>query len=264
MPNTFNASFPSIFMEKQAILNKIKEKKELSSIPDSFILPFVEKHTPKNKELKKSDIKLIVSLVRSDLRRSTGMFQKSGEKLWKLRESLAKENKVDKLLETHLSTKERIQFYPKLKEIIFNLNPKSILDLGCGLNPLALASKEIKYYAVDIQQSDLDIVKQFFEKNNIHGKTINLDVSKSLSSLPEADLCLALKLLDLLPLKAQQAEKILSLNCKKFIFSFSTKTLSGKLMLHKKRLWLERVLHNKNIEFYTLSSDNEIFYIIEK
>ena len=51
----------------------------------------------------------------------------------------------------------------ELKEIIKKLNPKSILDLGCGINPLALAEKGVKYYASDINSEDLNIVREFFK-----------------------------------------------------------------------------------------------------
>lgn len=254
-------------MDAEEIIKKIKQKKEFSSLPDSFVLSSLKKYSYNIKqELKKSEQKALVKLVRADLRRHTGMFQRLTGKYWKKRESLLEQNKISDLLKTHASTKERIQFYPELKKVISNLNAKSILDLGCGLNPLALASPGIIYYALDIQQSDLDLIKKFFEKNKIEGKTINQDVSLNISNLPPADLCLMLKLLDILDDKSHK--KALSLlekiKCKNFIISFSTKTLSGKPMLHKKRPWLERIIRNLNYKFCTISSENEIFYIVEK
>ena len=256
-------------VSKQELIENIKKKKELSGLPDSFVLDALEEQLAKlgvkSLDLKKAQQKALVKLVRADLRKKTGMFQKVTEKLWKSRLELLEEGKIGEILETHASTKERLSFYPKLKEIISSLNVKSILDLGCGLNPLALASPEIVYYAVDIQKGELELIKKFFQKNNIQGKTISKDLSKDIN-LPPADLCLALKLFDILESKGhKQAENILkSISCRHFIISFSTKTLSGKPMLHVKRPWLERILNRLAYKFSIINSENEIFYIIER
>ena len=254
------------------LVKKIKEKKELSGLPDSYVLDSLKNELkkinfPNIDSIKKSEQKIIIKLVRAELRRSAGMFQKSKEKSWKSRFTLLEENKIEELLKTHSSTNERLNFYPKLKELIFSLKPSSILDLGCGINPIAIAKPNIKYYAVDIQQDDLDIVKKFFQKNNISGETFVQDISSSSTeNLPSVDLCLMFKLLDILEKKGhRQAEQILkNIKTNFFIISFSTKTLSGRSMLHQKRPWLERILGKLNYHFKIEKSDNEIFYIIEK
>ncbi len=229
---------------KEELIKKIKQKKELSGIPDKVISEELDNYQTKLKinynSLKPKQFKLIVKDIRSDLRKCSGMFC--------------------------FSAKERLDFYPNLKKEIKTLDPQSILDLGCGLNPIYLSSKKIKYYAVDINENYLEKVKSFFAKNKIPGKTIPYDLRKIKTNLPKADLCLIMKVFDVLENKGHKlAEKILnSIHCKYILISFSTKTLSGRPMNHPQRGWIERLLTRLEYKFKTLRSSNEIFYLAEK
>ena len=243
------------------LLAEIKKKKELSGLSDEFVSEILNKHIRNIKLdlLKSTEKKLLVKEVRADLRRTSGMFQKS----FRNRKSFLEKEDIASLLKTHSSTSERLEIYPELKELIHSLKPLSILDLGCGLNPLALASKEVIYYAVDIRGDELDLIDSFFRKNKFRGKVFLQDLRKPIDNLPSADLCLILKLLDLLSRK--QAENLMkNVSCRKIIISFSTKTLSGKKMRISRRLWFEQLLSKLNYSFSTRQSGNEVFYIVEK
>ena len=129
------------------IINKIKQKRELSGIDREIIEQHLKNYLSKHKlnldKLKKSQLQIIVKDIRADLRKNVGRFKASLKDRYKLLEK----KEIPKLLKTHASTKERLDFYPVLKEIIKKTKTKSILDLGCGINPLALAKPNIKYYA---------------------------------------------------------------------------------------------------------------------
>ncbi|MEK6928920.1 MAG: hypothetical protein AABW65_03115 [Nanoarchaeota archaeon] len=250
-------------MEVDGFLNKIKSKKELSGISDFIILSSLEKYFKKNKISKKKlsskDSKLIVKEIRSDLRKLLGRFEKDSSK----RKTLLETNKIDDILNTHISTKERKEDYPLIISLIKELNPNSILDIGCGLNPLALASSKIVYYALDINKDEIDLINNFFKRNNIKGKAFFHDLRNYDSKLPEVDLCLLLKVLDIIEEKGHKlAEKIIkNLKCKCIIISFSVKTLSGKPMNHPQRGWIERLLNRLGYSFNLIKTKNEIFYI---
>ncbi len=251
-------------MLKDNLINAIKQKKELSDISNSLISDILNKYLKKHKiyleALNKKDIKLIISSVRAELRLYSGRFQKST----KDKELLLKQNKIIELLKTHSSTSERLDFYPELKKIISSLNISSILDLASGLNPLALASSNIEYYAIDIKESEIFLINQFFKKHKIKGKAIVSDI-RTLDKFPKADLCILFKILDILDNSYELAQKFLkNINCRYFLISFSTITLSGKRMKIPRRFWLERILNNLNFKFKIFSSNNEIFYLIEK
>lgn len=199
--------------------------------------------------MKKRDYENIVKKVRAELRLVSGRFEST-----------------DQDLSSHSSTRERSNFYHHIKKFISKLKAKSILDLGCGLNPIALAKKNVTYYACDINQKNIEFVNNFFKENDLSGKAFYYDLRKIDSSLPQADLCLLFKVLDVIETKGHKlAEKIiLSLNCKYLLISFSTKTLSGRPMNHPQRGWIEKLLERLNYKFQIIKSKNEIFYLVSK
>ena len=177
-----------------------------------------------------------------------------------------KKGKIQELLDTHTSTKERLEDYQSLKDKITPLQVNSILDLGCGINPIALASKEINYSATDINEDDLKLIKIYFKTNKIQGEVFTYDLRALKNPLPKADLCLLLKVFDVLETKGHKlAEKIINfIQCKYILISFSTKTLSGKPMNHPQRGWIERLLKRLNYKYECFKTKNEIFYLVNK
>jgi hypothetical protein len=248
---------------KEQLIKRIKEKKELSGIDDSVVEDFLnavlKKYNPSEKE---SDLKIIVSETRYLLRKISGRFQNSVKKR---KEHLEKKD-FNELLKTHSSTAERLRFYPKLLEIIDAEKPSSILDLGCGLNPIALASSKVAYYASDIKKDELEIIKYHFKKNKIPGKVFFYDLRKIDSTLPEADLVLIFKVFDILGENNHSLTKkiIQELKCRTIIASFATKKLSGKSMHSPERHWFEKILSELKLPYEKVYSDNEVFYKIKK
>jgi hypothetical protein len=247
------------------LIENIKKKKELSGIDDSVVREHINEYLAKNKlileNLNSSQLKLVLKDIRAGLRNQVGRFQAST----KDRAKLLEKDDLPALLKTHSSTKERINFYPQLREIIKKLKVTSILDLGCGLNPLALAEPGVKYYASDINLEDLNIVASFFKKKNLDGTASVCDLNKIESCcLPETDLCLVLKVFDILGKKDYETAKriIEKISSKHLIASFSTRTLSGKPMNSPRRIWFEKLLKSLCYEFEIVKSDNELFYII--
>lgn len=251
-------------MDINSLVAWIIEKKELSGINQELVKELIGDYLAKNKIklelLTKQELKIVVKDIRSNLREYSGRFRAS----YKDREKLLKKGDYDSLLMTHSSTKERMQFYPKLREIISGLHINSILDLGCGLNPIALANPGISYYASDINQEELSLIDEFFIKNKIQGRTFQCNLAKPEScNFPKADLCIIFKVLDILGKNDYiLAEKIISRISSKFILaSFSTKTLSGKSMNKPRRIWLEKLLKSKRYSVEIIKSGNEIFYL---
>lgn len=255
-----------IIQQDKELIALIKRKKELSDIPDSIVKDaletYIKKYNLSLENLNKSKIKVILKAVRAQLRLYIGRFQKSAKK----RSELLSDNRITDLLKTHTSTAERLSFYPELTSIINKLKVHSILDLGCGLNPLALARKGLKYYAVDIKEEELKIISNFFKKNKIHGDIIICDIRNLPENLPQADLTLLFKVIDIIEKTNKRfTENLLKkIKSKYIIASFATITLSGKRMRYHERKWFENVLIHNNCKYGTFSSENEIFYLIEK
>jgi len=240
----------------EELIKQIQKKRELSNIHKDVIKNLIEKYT--SSKIKQ---KQLIKLVRADLRNLVGQYQISAKK----RKQLIEKKNWQGLLNTHTSTKERLETdaYTQIKNIIKQHNIKSILDLGCGLNPLVLATPNLYYTAIDITKDELNIINQFFKENKIQGKTISQNIIKQ-HKFPKADICLIFKVFDIIENKTHKiAEKIiLSLNCKHILISFPTKKLSGKPMNFPKRLWLEKMLTHHNLKYSTFQTQNEIFYLI--
>lgn len=255
-------------MNQQLINNlskDIKEKRELSGLADFVVEDALKSYLRKNKivrdNLSEKERKIIVKEVRDNLRKMAGRFQKDSQDY-----SLSDKQNMTSILSRHSSTKERLEDYPFLKDKINSLNVSSILDLGCGINPLALASKSVKYYALDINESDLEIVKEYFTLHKISGEVLTYDLRKIDNSLPKADLGLIFKVFDVIEKKGHKlAEKVIQvLDCKFILVSFSTKTLSGRPMNHPQRGWIEQLLKRLNYNYESFKTKNEIFYLIKK
>jgi 2-polyprenyl-3-methyl-5-hydroxy-6-metoxy-1,4-benzoquinol methylase len=253
-------------MEEKELLSLIRKKRELSEVTEKVVeealASYLKKYKISISNLNLADADIIIKAVRANLRKYVGQYQISIPK----KEKLLKENNFQALLKTHSSTKERLEIYPQLKEIIAKLNPGSILDLGCGINPLALASQNVTYFASDINESDLNVVEAFFKANKIQGNVFVYDLSKYKNDLPKADLCLLFKVLDQIKKSNSSIIKLIiqTIDCKNILVSFSTKKLSGKTMNNPKRFWFEKIIDSLGYEYDLFKFENELFYLIKK
>lgn len=261
------------------LIEEIKSKKELRGIDDSLVksemlriitqnkkmLDFLSAAgASENEKIKKSgSYKEIIKKSRAILRKSVGVFIKN-----------TRVKDFDNLLLSHESTKERIAIYPEIYKRIFHItgSPQTILDLGCGLNPLSYKFMKINpfYYAIDVSSIVIEIVSLFFEKEKINGKAeiINLrEIKDRKLKLPKADVCFMFKLLDSLELEKghRLAEKLVrEVDCSWIAASFSKRTLSGKRMNHPYRGWIEQMCRRLNYFYEIIDFDHEVFYIIKK
>ncbi len=240
-------------MEK--LIGEIKQKPEFKDLPDSFIKKilqnYIDKHNLPIPDNKKSR-KLLIKIIRSELRTSAGQY-------------VGKNRNSKDALSYHKSTNERLNEYDYIKSKIEELNAQSILDLGCGMNPIAIAKKGIRYYAYDIKYEYLDRIKEHFIENNITGEVHHEDITQ-ITEFPQVDLCLMLKLLDILGKNKKEISKklITKIDSEYFIISFATKTLSGKEMNRPYRRWFEKLLKELKLECEIHRTSNELFYIIKK
>lgn len=269
-------------MDVKAIVAKIKEKKEFNAIEDRFVREELIKYLKQNKKAmlaiqegrtRSEDYKNAVKAVRAMLRRVYGVFLAEGKEQ---REELLEKGEYDKILETHLSTKERMLIYPSLYEKIFAITgkPKIILDLGCGLNPVSydFMKTNAEYYCAEISQDDVDFLNKFFERKRILGKAIQLDLIEAANNpeklnFPKADICFMFKILDEIERKKGRKTSealIKAVNADWLVISFATKKVTGKPMKYPFRRWLEQMLRRLGYKFEIIKESNEIFYVANK
>lgn len=267
------------------MLLKVKQSRKYSAISNEIIVEEIKKYLNKNPKILKNNRfkKKNVQEIKSSLHRLSGSYQASKKNK---RESYLEELKnnpkniriINKILQTQKSTQERLNDYRYIYKQIFNVTkiPDSVVDLGCGINPISIPYmnlKKLDYYAYDIDESGINFLNKFFqiEKNQrLSGKAEILDVKNldKLSKLPNVDIIFMFKLIDLIDTKKKKLSepiiKILIDKSKFLVISFATKTLTGKPMNLPRRKGFELMLERNNIRFKTMKTKNEIFYAISK
>lgn len=140
-----------------------------------------------------------------------------------------------RLMKNHASTRERLPILAEFYRTIFsNLPPiNSVLDLACGLNPLAIPwmplEKNFSYEAYDLFQDMMDLIHNFFNHFQIRGTASQLNLLENYPQ-SQAALTLLLKTIPCLEQVDKNAGKnILSQIESKFaVISFPAHSLSGR------------------------------------
>lgn len=140
-----------------------------------------------------------------------------------------------KIMGVHASTRERLPFLDTFYDtILADLPPiHNILDLACGLNPLAMAwmplAADARYYAFDIYQDQIDFLNHAFARQEQQGVAM---IGNLLESVPNqaADVALLLKTIPCL----EQLDKGIGprllgqINAPVIIVSFPARSLGGR------------------------------------
>lgn len=251
------------------IVAHVKEKKELSTLADAFVKQQIEMYLRQDKktrekilaaksfkELKRGNqYKEFIRIIRGELRAVFGVFKLDGEGL-----------------AAHKSTEERLPYYDTLYEELFAITgkPASLLDLGCGMNPLSYIHLGCapRYVAIDLPGTHLDTIRTFFQESGIDGSVHGIDLIADHEKIMEftVDIAFCFKLLDSLETaKRNISGKVLdAINAKWIIVSFPTISIGGnKEIKEERRAWFERLLRKRNLEWETLKIPNEVFYVVK-
>lgn len=265
----------------------IKQKKELQDLDDGYVLEkivsYLDSHPKTRKKLEDSEdtekfsrskeYKEMLKSVRKELRAVYGVFQEGDPS--KYLDKLEKDDTgaIEKMLSTHTSTRERLPYYDLMySELQRRLpEPKRIMDIGCGLNPLSIwaySTWKPHIIASDVSSKDMEFLSKCFEIMRVPNTTVRLDLTKDYEKLAtmEADTVFMLKLLDSLEeIERHISYKIFdNLRADWAVVSFPTKSLGGKKQIAKAgRTWFERLLTRKGFGWETFEIPNELFYIVK-
>ena len=181
----------------------------------------------------------------------------------------------DQIISLHSSTAERKVILPYFYQQIFDVcqGAKSVVEYGCGLNPLSLVlagfQKNIDYIGYDIDQKEVDFLNQVFQSFDIlNFKTECADIFTQ--ELPQKDIAFLLKLLTTL----EQQKKGISLEIlnklpnKWIVASFPVFSIGRKNrnMGEFYKTWFEELV--TKLDFKTkvvkLEFETELVFVIEK
>jgi 16S rRNA (guanine(1405)-N(7))-methyltransferase len=138
-------------------------------------------------------------------------------------------------MSNHASTRERLPFLDTFYTTILSDLPPihTLLDLACGLNPLAAAwmplAEGARYYACDIYQDQVDFLNDFFQQRGQQGRAF---VANLLEATPDQPVDVAL-LLKTIPCLEQLDKSIgprllAQINAPVIVVSFPARTLGGR------------------------------------
>ena len=175
-------------------------------------------------------------------------------------------------MRTHASTRERLAhleaFYPRIWQ--HTGVPRQLIDLGCGLNPLALPWMGIAgamYLAIDADQRPLATVRDFLE---LVGQPHRVEARDLVGSPPDdvADVALLLKLVTTLDRQdGEAAARLLrGLRVGHAVVSFPGRSLAGrgKGMERRYRERLEQLVEEvgRVTELTEASVPNELVFVL--
>ncbi len=178
-----------------------------------------------------------------------------------------------RMMAVHISTHERMPFLEAFYGEVFKGIGiiHSVLDLGCGLNPLSIPwmplAPESIYHGYDIFLDLVAFNQHFLNQIKVNGNSFACDVSQE-ENFPPVDLALLLKTLPLieqidkksvLPLLERIPADIL-------IVSFPTRSIGGKSkgMSSYYRDHFEKLISKKNWQVIEYQFPNELVFRIHK
>lgn len=272
---------------REDIIHDVLAKKELSGIEHAFVAAVLDKELRKNTKVAKqidtlsmrsAAYKELVKAVRAVLRRNVGLFEGNPKHrealLAELRNATTSEQReeiIAHILSTHQSTRERLPFSTHVYEQIFQRTgtPKTVIDVGCGINPVSFPDYDVTIFAVDVDRTLCTFVNEYFSVVGVEGECKVVDVKgiAQIKNLPTADLALVFKLLELIePRQGHKISEMLikALPAKWIVASFPITTSSGAPMRQPRRTWIEQMLNRIGYAFTTFTIPNEIFYVIRK
>jgi 16S rRNA (guanine(1405)-N(7))-methyltransferase len=134
----------------------------------------------------------------------------------------------------HASTRERLPLLESFYTTLFTGLPPitSLLDLACGLNPLAVPwmplAGSVRYYAYDIYQDQIDFLSRCLPLLGVQGRAQVCDLLQS-SPTQQADVALLLKTIPCLEQADKEAGRRLldGVNAPTVIVSFPLQSLGG-------------------------------------
>jgi hypothetical protein len=228
-------------MNREEIKKAIISKKEFSKIPEGDIWLAYGKF-----ERRECSEEEKIRLTRDLLRKVYSAF--ASGKLFSI-----KDKEESWILRKHLSTRERIDYYPELYEkLLRGLKGCSLIDLGCGINGFSYKffpkNTKIEYLGVEGVGQLVDLMNFYFEKNKLGARAVNVSlfdlkkIKKLIVDCKKPRIVFLFKVIDSLEMiEGDYSKKLLkeiTPLCEKVIVSFATRSMIRKDKFKVNRKWI--------------------------
>jgi 16S rRNA (guanine(1405)-N(7))-methyltransferase len=227
-------------LDPGVLADQVQATAKYAAIDPDFVRLLVEREIPRNRNAKE-----VVKAVRNKLHQVGGAYQENpiGYTQWSawletLPADLHDPQTLDfcrGMLAEHASTRERLPYLERFfSETLAAVQPiHSLLDLACGLNPLALpwlplqAGAEIR--VCDIYRDLAAFLNDYFRHFGLDGQAASCDLTRTVPSRP-VQVALLLKTIPCL----EQVDRVIGhrlldeLQAEHILVSFPAQSLGGK------------------------------------
>lgn len=158
----------------------------------------IEKIDELKEVLRLSEYKQFRKKVRSEVYKKLRQYKTSDSAIKNLMDAYAESKEeqaeilLQKILESHVSTRERLENKELFRKHVCDAIPagSTVIDIGCGFNPLlypvGFYNKLSCFIAVDKDQTAINLVQLYADKNNITNLKAHLwDVSEGVNRLEQ-------------------------------------------------------------------------------
>lgn len=222
--------------------------------------------------VKRPRLKEAVKATKNKLHQIAGVYLSAPPDYAKLLEMLKSDPDANrKLMAYHASTRERLpiieQFY---RETLASIPPaRTVIDLACGLNPLAIPfmplAEDAEYHAYDIYTDMMDFLSAAIPLLGVCGGGHARDITSDVPDQP-VDLALVIKAIPCLEQldKGVGARLLDGLNAKHILVSYPTRSLGGgdKGMRANYDASFQRMIAGKSWAVQRFDFENELAYLI--
>jgi len=178
-----------------------------------------------------------------------------------------------KAMRSHASTRERLPILETFfRETLAETSPvASVLDVACGLNPLALPwmplPSGVRYTACDIYSDQIDFLNHFFAAAGVNGQAEVCDLTTRIPDQP-VDLALVLKTIPCL----EQVDKTIgarlldALPARRLLVSYPAHSLGGrsKGMVANYSAAFERLIQGRGWDVRRFEFATELAFLVTK
>ncbi|MFZ3150345.1 MAG: hypothetical protein WA116_01530 [Anaerolineaceae bacterium] len=177
------------------------------------------------------------------------------------------------MMRLHASISERLPFLGNFYQTcLASIAPvSSVLDLACGLNPLAIPwmplTPNFTYSACDVILPMLEFLNQYFISQKINGKAFECDLTRTIPT-QKAQVALLMKTLRLLERmdKSTATELLDGINADHILVSYPVKSLGGKSkgMAETYTEQFYRLIEGKAFSVQSFAFPTEIAFLLSR
>lgn len=226
---------------------------------------------------KRASLKEAIKATKNKLHQAGGMFVEEkaryDEWLVSLNENALSKEVLRSIMAHHASTRERLSILDAFYETIFAGLPPihSVLDVACGLNPLAIPwmklAPDATYHAIDIYADMMHFLGEAMKLLGVNGKAETRDVIHDCPT-ERVDVALVLKALPCLEQIDKRAGATLldQLNARHIIVSYPTRTIGGHTigMSAIYEAHFNALMANREWPFTRFAFANELVFRIDR